>query len=148
VARSQRDIGWVLRNDGEPDQRYVMPQVLNFDGSRDRRFDLFQQPEFGPTQLLREGRSQYYNGINAPHAPGKVYFCCISSFIVRINYRCVSTANYAGFRTSHSSIFWHVERLESTAGRTWARRRRQSCFTDASGGQPRHGCTRSFRSSG
>ena len=26
------DIGWVLRQDGERDQRYTMPQVLNLNG--------------------------------------------------------------------------------------------------------------------
>ncbi|CAF3496364.1 unnamed protein product [Adineta steineri] len=70
MSRTLKDIGWVVRNDGEPDRRYAMPQVLNYDGSRDRRFDLFQQPTFGPSQLLTQGRSQYYNGIDAHAGPG------------------------------------------------------------------------------
>ncbi|CAF1264209.1 unnamed protein product [Adineta ricciae] len=71
MARSIRDIGWVLRGDGEHDQRYTMPQVLNIDGSRDRRFGSFQQPVFGSSDLLTQGRSQYYNDIGAHNGPGK-----------------------------------------------------------------------------
>ncbi|UJR16739.1 hypothetical protein I4U23_003639 [Adineta vaga] len=70
MARSQRDIGWVLRNDRERDQRYTMPQVLNFDGSRDRRFGLLEQPVFGSSDLLTQGRSRYYNGIDGGYGPG------------------------------------------------------------------------------
>jgi len=61
----------VARNDGERDQRYAMPLVLNADGSRDRRFGLLEQPTFGSSNILTQGRSQYYDGTNAHNGPGK-----------------------------------------------------------------------------
>ncbi|CAF1291299.1 unnamed protein product [Rotaria sp. Silwood1] len=70
MSRTFSNIGWVTRNDGERDQRYTMPQVLNIDGSRDRRFGLFEQPRFGTSDILTQGRSQYYNGTNAHSGPG------------------------------------------------------------------------------
>jgi hypothetical protein len=57
MSRSLNNVGWVQRNDGERDQRYAMPQVLNSDGSRDRRFGLCEQPIFGPSNVLTQGRS-------------------------------------------------------------------------------------------
>ena len=70
MSKSLKDVGWVVRNDGERDERYRMPQVLNIGGSRDRRFDLLEQPNFGSSQLLTQGRSQYYHPINAHGGPG------------------------------------------------------------------------------
>jgi hypothetical protein len=83
MSRSLSDIGWVRRNDGERDLRYAMPQVRNFDGSRDRRFGLYQQPIFGSSNVLTQGRSQYYNGTNAHNGPGKLYLAspCILFFL-------------------------------------------------------------------
>ncbi len=71
MSRSSSNVGWVIRDDGERDQRYVMPQVLNADGSRDRRFGLCQQPTFGSSEVLTHGRSQYYDATNAHRSPGK-----------------------------------------------------------------------------
>ena len=71
MSRTLKDVGWVTRNDGDRDQRYTTPQVLNGDGSRDRRFGLFEQPSFGASQALSHGRSQYYNAIDAPSGPGE-----------------------------------------------------------------------------
>lgn len=71
MSRTCKDIGWVLRLDGEPDRRYSMPQVRNFDGSRDRRFNLFDQPIFGVSQPLTFGRSNFYESMNVPNDPGK-----------------------------------------------------------------------------
>lgn len=71
MSKSMKDVGWVKRNDGERDERYRMPQVLNGDGSRDRRFDLLEQPNFGSSQMLTQGRSQYYQPSNAYDGPGK-----------------------------------------------------------------------------
>lgn len=71
MFRTREDIGWVSRLDGERDQRYAMPQVLNFDGTRDRRFNLFQQPTFGQSEPLTFGRSQFYESSNVPNYPGK-----------------------------------------------------------------------------
>ncbi len=84
MSRSSSNIGWVRRNDGERDQRYAMPQVLNFDGSRDRRFGLCEQPVFGSSNVLTQGRSQYYNETNAHNGPGKFYLTstCILFFFV------------------------------------------------------------------
>ncbi|CAF3209923.1 unnamed protein product [Rotaria sp. Silwood2] len=70
MSRTSRNVGWVQRNDGERDQRYTMPQVLNADGSRDRRSGLFETPSFGTSEILTQGRSRFYNEINAPHGPG------------------------------------------------------------------------------
>ena len=71
MSRSLSNIGWVVRQDGGRDQRYIMPQVLNVDGSRDMRFGLFEQPKFGSSDVLTEGRSQYYHLTNAHSGPGK-----------------------------------------------------------------------------
>lgn len=71
MSRTTKNVGWVTRNDGERDQRYTMPQVLNMNGSRDQRFNLCQQPNFGSSEVLTRGYSQYYNGTNADSSPGK-----------------------------------------------------------------------------
>ncbi|CAF0796889.1 unnamed protein product [Adineta ricciae] len=66
-----------------------MPQVVNIDGSRDRRFGSFQQPVFGSSDLLTQGRSQYYNDIGAHNGPG-VYQMMTTSGVGR------PTIQYAG----------------------------------------------------
>jgi hypothetical protein len=71
MSRTLNNVGWVTRNDGERDQRYTMPQVLNGDGSRDRRFGLCEKPIFGSSDILTQGRSQYYDTTNAHSGPGK-----------------------------------------------------------------------------
>lgn len=70
MSRSTRDVGWVTRVDGQRDQRYTMPQMLNNDGSRDRRFNSYDRPNFGASEVLTHGRSQYYETINAPRSSG------------------------------------------------------------------------------
>ncbi len=71
MAKSKKDVGWVSRQDGETDRRYTMPQVLNTDGSRDMRYNLFQQPVFGPSVPLTTGYSRYYESSNVPNNTGK-----------------------------------------------------------------------------
>jgi hypothetical protein len=71
MAKSDRNVGWVLRQDGEIDQRYTMPQVTNTDGSRDMRYNLFQPAVFGPSESLTNGHSQYYQPNSAPYNPGR-----------------------------------------------------------------------------
>jgi hypothetical protein len=71
MSRSLSNVGWVTRNDGDRDQRFTMPQVLNADGSRDRRFGLLEQPRFGSSEILTQGRSQYYDPTNAHNSSGK-----------------------------------------------------------------------------
>ena len=70
MSRSMGNIGWVQRQDGERDERYRMPQMLNNDGSRDRRFNLYEQPSFGSSELLARGRSQYYERTSTSHLAG------------------------------------------------------------------------------
>lgn len=86
MSRTLKDVGWALRNDGEPDRRFAMPQVLNCDGSRDRRFDLLQQPTFRPSHLLTEARSQNYNGISATNGPGK---SCLLYYLLSLSVFCI-----------------------------------------------------------
>ncbi|CAF3506450.1 unnamed protein product [Rotaria socialis] len=97
MSRTLRDVGWVTRKDGEPDQRYSMPQVLNVDGSKDKRFGSFETPSFGTSETLTHGRSQYYDQTSAPSGPG-VYQLMTTNGIGRPKIRYTGMSNDIGRR--------------------------------------------------
>lgn len=67
-ARKTSNVAWVLRADGQRDQRYTMPQVVRADGGRDQRYSTLQAPQFSAWNPLTQGRSQTYQ--SQPVQPG------------------------------------------------------------------------------
>lgn len=75
---ANKKVGFPKKKDGSPDMRFQMPQELKSDGTRDRRCNVFNKPEFGPPHILVQGQSQSYNPVEEKKGQPGIYLLSTS----------------------------------------------------------------------